>query len=320
MGYPDFASLVEKCALAEELDFSAFYASDHLHGVAGAPPDVPFLEPWSLLAGLAARTRRLRLGCLVAGVTYRHPAVLAKIAATVDVMSDGRLELGLGAGWSSEDHESYGLDFPPLRERLERLEEAVELIFALWTGEGRSFEGRHYRLRDAPFAPRPVQRPHPPLLLAGASPRLLRLVARRAQAWVSVSSPGLARRCIERIGAACRKQGRDPAEIEYGQSFGLLIRDDPEEVERALAARAGAPRPAGGLAQARSALDDEPAVDRAGASLLAGSPEQVRERLMRYVEAGVTHFVFQTPPPLDVESLRRFCDEVRPTLGGVGTD
>jgi alkanesulfonate monooxygenase SsuD/methylene tetrahydromethanopterin reductase-like flavin-dependent oxidoreductase (luciferase family) len=317
MGYASFEALVDKCAAAEALGFEGFYASDHLHGVAGAPVDTPFLEPFTLLAGLAARTRRLRLGCTVAGVTYRHPSMLAKIVGTLDVISGGRAELGLGASWSREDHLAYGLPFPPLRQRLEQLEEAVEIVCGLWSGERFSFSGRHWQLCDAPFAPRPLQRPRPPLLLAGASPRVLALVARRAQAWLSVSTAAFARRCIGQIEADCARSGRDPREIEYCQSFGLLLSDSPAEVERALAARAAA----GGsgtpdTAQARVALADEPPEVRARASLLAGDPDQLRAQLCEYVDAGVTHFILQTPPPFDAKSVERFQREVMVAFAG----
>ncbi len=313
MGYPSFDALLDKCLLAEELGFSAFYASDHMHGVAGAPLDAPFLEPWTVLAGLASRTRALRLGCLVAGITYRHPSMLAKIAGTLDVISRGRLELGLGAAWSDEDHVSYGLEFPPLRERLERLEEAVEVIYGLWTHARFSYQGKHYTLREAPFEPRPVQDP-PPLLLAGASPRLLDLTARRAHSWVSVSSPALAGRCVERVRARCTELGRDPDEIEFGQSIALLLSDDAAQVEQALAARAGLTPTSGNRAQARTTLTDEPAEESAHAGLLAGNAEQLITRLRRYTDAGIRHFIFQTPPPLDEPMLRRFAAEVVPAL------
>ncbi len=311
MGYASFDALLEKCAVAEELGFSAFYASDHMHGVASAPVEAPFLEPWTALAGLAARTRTLRLGCLVAGVTYRHPSMLAKIAGTLDVISGGRVELGLGAAWSPEDHRSYGLDFPGLRERLERLEEAVDVIYGLWTHERFSYDGQHYSIHDAPFEPRPVQRP-PPLLLAGASPRLLELVARRAHSWVSVSSPALSRKCVEQIAARCTKIGRDPAEIDYGQSFALLLTDDSSRVDEVLLAR----RQGSGehSAQARSALEGEPKEEGVRASILAGDPEEILSQLRRYVDAGVNHFIFQTPPPIDVPMLRRFSEDVARVL------
>jgi alkanesulfonate monooxygenase SsuD/methylene tetrahydromethanopterin reductase-like flavin-dependent oxidoreductase (luciferase family) len=311
MGYASFGDLLEKCALAEELGFSAFYASDHMHGVAGAPVDAPFLEPWTLLAGLAARTSRLRLGCLVAGVTYRHPSMLAKIAGTLDVISEGRLELGLGAAWSPEDHHSYGLDFPGIRERLGRLEEAVDVIYGLWTNDRFSYEGEYYSVRDAPFEPRTVQSP-PPLLLAGASPRLLDLVARRAHSWVSVSSPGLAGRCTQQIAERCAKVGRDPSEIDCGQSFALLLSDDASRVADVLAARSTVSSEH--RAQRRTTLDGEPDEEAVRAGILAGNPDEVIARLRQYVDAGVNHFIFQTPLPVDRAMLRRFSEEVVPAV------
>lgn len=235
MGW-EFAPRVEKVRVAEQLGFAGFYASDHMMGVAGVPDDVPFMEPWMLLAALARETRALRLDVVASGVTYRHPSMLAKIAGTLDVISGGRVDLGLGASWSREDHVAYGLEFPPLRERLEWLEEAVEQIWGLWTHGRFSVEGRHYRLVNAPLAPRPVQA-RAPILLAGASPRLLRLVARRATQWVSVSTARFAGECVRAIEVECAKLGRDPAELEFAQSTGLPLSDSPAEVERVLAAR-----------------------------------------------------------------------------------
>ncbi len=319
MGY-DFAGLCEKCRLAEELGFEGFYASDHMHGVAGVPAETAFLEPWTLLAALAGHTRALRLGVLVAGVTYRHPSMLAKLAGSLDVISGGRAELGIGAAWSLEDHVAYGIAFPELRERLARLEEAVELIEGLWSHERFSFEGRYYRLLEAPFAPRPLQA-RAPILLAGASPRLLRLAARRAQQWVSVSTPRFAAQCVSAIAAQCAAIGRDPGEIEFAQSSGLLLSDSPAEIERVLAARsipdaraasAAGPGARGMLdtAQRRTAVAGESPAERARASLLAGNSDQLCAQIQRYVEAGVTHFILQTPPPLAVKSLERFRREV----------
>jgi alkanesulfonate monooxygenase SsuD/methylene tetrahydromethanopterin reductase-like flavin-dependent oxidoreductase (luciferase family) len=319
MGW-DWDPLFEKCALGEALGFEGFYASDHMHGVAGVPAETPFMEAWTVLAALAAHTRRLRLGVLVSGVTYRHPSMLAKIAATLDAISGGRVDLGMGASWSRDDHVAYGLEFPPLRERIERLEEAVELITGLWTHERFSFEGRYYRLVDAPLAPRPVQS-RAPILLAGASPRLLRLAARFAQQWISVSTPRFAARCAAEIEAHCREIGRDPLEIEFAQSLGLYLSDSPAEVERMLAARLW-PNPsaasAGGshaigrpdTAQRRIALPDESPEECARALLLAGNPDQVRAQVQRYVDAGVTHIVVQAPPPFDPKMFERFGREV----------
>jgi alkanesulfonate monooxygenase SsuD/methylene tetrahydromethanopterin reductase-like flavin-dependent oxidoreductase (luciferase family) len=314
MGY-GFAALVEKCAVAERLGFEGIYASDHMHGVAGVPADVPFLEPWTLLAALAGSARRLRLGVLVSGVTYRHPSMLAKIAGTLDAISGGRVDLGLGAAWSREDHAAYGIPFPLLRERLERLEEAVELICGLWTHERFSFAGRHYQLEAAPFSPRPVQA-RAPILLAGASPRVLRLTARFARQWVSVSTPAFAAQCVRSVEAHCAALGRDPQEIEFAQSSALVLSDSRAAVEDALAGRG---RPVGSgtadTAQARTALPGETPQERARSSVLAGNADEVRAQIARYVDAGVTHFILQTPPPFDTKQLERFCREIVPAFG-----
>jgi len=313
MGW-EFGPLLEKCKLAERLGFEGIYASDHLLGVAGAPYDAIFLEPWTALAALAREVPKLRLGVLVCGVTYRHPSMLAKIASSLDSISGGRVDLGLGAAWSPEDHIAYGLEFPELRERFERLEEAAEMICGLWANKRFSFSGKHYALRDAPLEPRPVQ-PRAPLLLAGASPKLLRLTARLARQWVSVSTAAFAGECVRAIEANCARIGRDPSELEFAQSSAFLISDSPAEVEAALAARiAGAINGAPGTAQARTALPGESAEDRARGAILVGNARQVREQIQRYVDAGISHFILQTPPPLDADQLERFQREIVPAF------
>ena len=313
MGFASFREIVEVAQAAEELDFSAFYTSDHLFGVAGARPETPLLEPWTIAAGLAAVTRRLRLGCFVAGVTYRHPAMLAKITGAIDVISDGRLELGIGAAWSREDHVAYGLPFPPLKERQERLEEAVEIIRGLWTHDRFTFRGKHYQVEDAPFEPKPVQKPHPPFLIAAVGDRGLTLTARLAQIWASVSTPGFASRCIQRLVELCRAAGRDPGELEFSQYTGLLLSDDAGEVRGKVQSRvrqleAASRRPV--MAQTRNAVEGETFEDQVRASLLAGNPEEIRGAIQRYVDVGVTHIVIMTPRPFDRRMVERFRREV----------
>ncbi|MEE9284282.1 MAG: TIGR03560 family F420-dependent LLM class oxidoreductase [Dehalococcoidia bacterium] len=313
MGFGSFEEIVEAAQTAEELGFSAFYTSDHLFGVAGAPPETPLMEAWTLAAALAPVTKRLRLGCFVAGVTYRHPAMLAKITSTIDVISGGRLELGIGAAWSREDHVAYGLPFPSLKERQERLEEAVEIIHGLWTNDRFTFDGRHYQVADAPCEPKPVQKPRPPFLIAAVGERGIRLTARRAQVWASVSTPAFASQCIERIREQCRAVGRDPGEIEFSAYTGLLLTDDAEKVRTTVQRRVGQlataqRRPA--MAQARSAVEGETLEDQVRASLLAGNPDEVRQAIQRYVDVGVTHVVIMTPRPFQRSLLERFRREV----------
>ena len=206
---------------AEALGFDHAWLVDHLTPTSG-PPDRPMHEAWTLLAAIAARTERIRLGVLVTSNTFRHPSILAKQAATVDHVSDGRLILGLGAGWHADEHRRYGLDLPPPAERVDRLEEAIAILIALMGAERTTFEGLHYRLEDAPLEPKPLQKPRIPLLIAAHRPRMIRLAARYADQWdtfpelAGSATDGVTTTVAERVAAfdaACRATGRDPATI-----------------------------------------------------------------------------------------------------------
>jgi F420-dependent oxidoreductase-like protein len=173
------------------------------------------LEAWTMLAALAQATRRIRLGVQVTGMIYRHPAVLANMAATVDIISGGRLELGVGAGWNQMECDAYGIELPPMRERFDRFDEGVEAIVRLLSLEVTTFEGRYVQLRDARCEPKPVQRPHPPIVIGGRGPtRTLRTAARWAQHWnVIVPGPQEWKPLKEILVGHCEAIGRDPAEI-----------------------------------------------------------------------------------------------------------
>jgi alkanesulfonate monooxygenase SsuD/methylene tetrahydromethanopterin reductase-like flavin-dependent oxidoreductase (luciferase family) len=205
---------------AEDLGFDHAWLVDHLVDTDGSP-DLPCLEAWTLLAALAAKTSRIRLGVLVSSNTFRHPALLAKEAVTVDHVSGGRLILGIGTGWHEDEHRRFGIDLPPVGERVDRLEEAIVMIRGLTSQQRTTFAGRYYRLDDAPFQPHPVQA-HIPLLIAAHRPRMLRLAARYADQWdtfatlAGSATDGIETPVAERIAAldaACAEIGRDPAEI-----------------------------------------------------------------------------------------------------------
>lgn len=203
--------LVERWRLFEELGFDSAWDCDHF--VQPSRPEGPYLESWTLLAALAARTERIRVGVLVSSNTFRHPALLAKQAATVDQISGGRLELGLGAGWYQPEHEMFGLDFPSAGTLVARFAEAVEVVDRLLRSDIASFEGEHYRLRDARFRPGPVQKPRPPLTLGAHRPRMLGIVARYADAW---NSHGTVDEISERnqiLDEQCARIGRDPSAV-----------------------------------------------------------------------------------------------------------
>jgi alkanesulfonate monooxygenase SsuD/methylene tetrahydromethanopterin reductase-like flavin-dependent oxidoreductase (luciferase family) len=215
------ARVYDEFQMAEDLGFDHAWLVDHLVDTDG-PPDYPCLEAWTLLAALAARTRRIRLGVLVTSNTFRNPAVLLKEAVTVDHISDGRLILGLGSGWHLDEHRRYGIDLPEPPERVDRFAEAVELISLLMSQPRTTFRGRYYHLDDAPLEPPPVQQPRIPILIAAHRPRMLRLAARFADQWDTfaempgTATDGVASTIEERIRAlddACRAIGRDPGEI-----------------------------------------------------------------------------------------------------------
>uniref|UniRef100_A0A831TAU0 LLM class F420-dependent oxidoreductase n=1 Tax=Thermorudis peleae TaxID=1382356 RepID=A0A831TAU0_9BACT len=201
----------------------------------GPDPTGPCLEGWSLLAALAARTERLRIGVMVTGNTYRHPAVLANIAATVDVISGGRLDFGIGAGWHELEHDMYGLELPSPGRRIRMLGEACEVIRRLWTEERPSFEGRYYRLREARCEPKPVQKPYPPFVIGGSGEQLtLRVAAQYADIWNFGGGPvETFRHKSEVLDRHCLEIGRDPSSIQ--RSVQLWVDDADPAATRELA-------------------------------------------------------------------------------------
>ena len=194
--------------------FESAWNWDHFYPLTGDLTG-PNLEGWTMLAAMGQATRRIRLGCQVTGMVYRHPAVLANMAATVDIISDGRLEIGLGAGWNQQECDAYGIELPPLRERFDRFDEGVEAIVRLLTDTATTFGGKYVRLTDARCEPKPVQRPHPPVTIGGrGKTRTLRTAARWAQQWNGVTeTPGQWLELREVLAGHCAAAGRDVGEI-----------------------------------------------------------------------------------------------------------
>lgn len=206
-----YQTLVERWQYFESLGFDSLWDCDHY--VQPSRPTGPYYEGWTLLAALAACTKRARIGVLVSSNTFRHPALLAKEAATVDHISNGRLDLGIGAGWYVPEHEMYGLDFPPPAERVARFRECVEIVDALLRNEVTTYAGKYYQLQDAAFRPGPVQQPRPPLVLGGSKPKMLRIVAEYADTWNAFGSVEEMRERNALLDAQCAAIGRDPKEI-----------------------------------------------------------------------------------------------------------
>jgi len=219
-------TLVERWQLFESLGFDSVWDCDHF--VQPSRPTGPYFEAWTLLAGLAARTERIRVGVLVSCNTFRHPALLAKQAVTLDHISNGRLDFGLGAGWYKPEHAMFGLDFPDAPVLVSQFHEAVEIVDRLLRDDTTSYAGKHYQLQDAPMRPRPIQQPRPPLMLGAHRSRMLRIVAQYADAWNSFGTPDEMRERNAILDEHCAALGRDPSTIVrslYG--WAALMPADP---------------------------------------------------------------------------------------------
>lgn len=213
--------LVRRVQLAEEWGFDGVWGFDHLQPMYGEGPGEAF-EGMTTLAALAGLTTRVRLGLLVAGVTYRHPSVFAAQAVTIDHASHGRLELSLGAAWFDKEHHELGIPFPPTGARMDLLEDALEIVTRLFTGEVVSYGGHQVSLRDARLRPAPVQQPHPPIWIGGSGPRrTLPLVAKFADVWHAWGTPNSLREASERVDQLAVEAGREPSDIVRASSLSL---------------------------------------------------------------------------------------------------
>ena len=284
---------------AEALGYDSAWDFDHFMPITG-DRNGPCFEGWTLLSALAAETHRIRIGALVTGNTYRNPALLAKMATTVDHISNGRLNLGIGAAWFEPDHQAYGFPFYTAQQRAERLGEALEVITRLWTTDHPSFTGNYYLLSNAPFAPAPIQKPHPPIIIGGKGKKwIMPLVAKYADGWnvpLGVSPEGVRSRIYE-INQECKRIGRTPCDIEVSVFLPLIsITNLPlaGPVTR-LAARAVAP-------------------SKVARQVLAGSPKEISAQIQRYIDVGVTHVIVYLRPPFDRDLMRQFATEIIPTF------
>ena len=223
-------ALLDRVRFAEDAGFDGAWVFDHFKPLYGDPGG-PCMEAWTLLAALGAATERIRLGALVTGITYRHPSILATEAVTVDHVSNGRLELAVGAAWFQQEHRELGVDFPSNRQRARRLDEAIQVMKLLMTKDGASFDGRHYRLEDATYNPKPVQRPHPPLWVGASGEGLmLPLAGRHADAWHGFGHVDMLADKWRIVSDSAAAAGRDPSAIL--RSTSLSISEPWDEVKR----------------------------------------------------------------------------------------
>lgn len=216
--------------IADEAGFDHVWVFDHLASIGEAGPDRPIYEGWTLQAAMAEVTKRVRIGCLVTGNTYRNPVLLAKQAVTVDHLSGGRLEFGIGAAWAEIEHQMYGVE--GLDHRVGRLSESLRIIKSLWTQERTTFDGRYYQFKDAIANPKPVQKPHPPIWIGASGPTTLRLVARDADVWnIAGGDPARVKELSAGLEEACGAIGRDHTEIRRSLQYGWDGKSKTELVE-----------------------------------------------------------------------------------------
>ena len=297
-----FDDVVGLAKEAERLGFTALWASDHLLWDAQSERRNCF-DVWALMPALATVTTKLRLGTLVTCNAYRLPAVLAKTAACVDQISNGRLEFGLGAGWKDVEYKAYGIPFPPVATRLAQLEEATQLIKQLWTEEKASFRGKHYQLENAVCAPKPVQRPLKIWLGGAGEKKLLRMVAQYADGWNMVFGyqvPAVKQK-LDVLKRHCDELKRDFTKIEKSLFIMACVAETEEEMRRR-------------EAQMAAALGTDVIFNMGRASGTIGTAEQVAETLRGYQDLGFDYFIAMFPYKQDKEMLQRFVETVVPKL------
>ena len=292
----DYDTIKEIALTAEKIGYDALWISDHFF-IDKNPETTLCLEAWTVLSALASITKKLRLGTLVTCNGFRYPTVLAKIAATVDVISNGRLEFGIGAGWKKNEHVNYGIPFPNLRERMDRLEESVQIIKKLWTEPRASFDGVYYQIKDAFSYPKPVQQ-LPPIFVAGrGEKRTLRIVAKYADYCNFLSSviPEEAERLLGILKEHCRAVGRDYDEV--GKSyFAYVIIEETEEDLNQLVEQ---------MAEKREISLDE-LKDRLPKNVFLGTPDVVESHFHKLINLGFDYFQIQFPYRDDLEQSKLF--------------
>jgi F420-dependent oxidoreductase-like protein len=296
----NYSQLLAVAQTAESLGFSAFFRSDHYLAMEceGLPGPT---DSWVTLAGIARETSTIRLGTLVTSATFRYPGPLAISVAQVDEMSGGRIEFGIGAGWFEAEHRAYGIPFPPLGERFDRLEEQLAIITGMWAtpvGETFDFAGAHYTVAGSPALPKPAQRPHPPIVIGGGGPKRTPALAARYASEFNLAFPTLEFTGTQfgRVRAALQDAGRDPDDITYSAAFVVCAARDEAELAR------------------RAAAIGREVDELRKNSPLVGTPEEIADRLGAFVSAGVQRVYLQLLDLSDLDHLRLFATEVMPRL------
>jgi F420-dependent oxidoreductase-like protein len=297
-------SLKKLATKAENLGFDSFWVMDHFHQISpvGKQED-PMLEGWTTISVLSGITSRIKLGTLVTGIIYRHPSVLAKMGATLDVLSKGRLFMGIGAAWNQEESLAYGIPFFPNKERLLRLEEAIQIIRKMWIEEepAATFNGRYYQVNSAYCNPKPIQKPSSPILVGGSGERqTLKIVAKYADACNLYGSAETVKRKLSILNEHCKSVGRDYDSILKTKLGFILIDNDKEMVEKRL--------------QQISKVIPE---DQLREFLIYGTPEDILKQIELLEEAGIQYLIVDLEPYRELEALEIFADSVMKKTSGI---
>jgi F420-dependent oxidoreductase-like protein len=285
-------SLKKLATKAENLGFDSFWVMDHFHQISGVgKQDEPMLESWTTISVLAGITSKIKLGTLITGVIYRHPSVLAKMGATLDVLSKGRLLMGIGAAWNQEESLAYGIPFPTNKERLLRLEEAIQIIRKMWTEEpAATFNGKYYQIRNAYCNPKPIQKPSPPIMVGGSGERqTLKIVAKYADVCNLFGSAETVKRKLSVLNEHCRSVERDYDSILKTKLVFIVIDNDKEMAEKR-------------VQQISKVMPEEQVREL----VIYGTPEDVLKQIELLEEAGIQYVILALEPYRELEALETF--------------
>ncbi|HXG30110.1 MAG TPA: TIGR03560 family F420-dependent LLM class oxidoreductase [Thermodesulfobacteriota bacterium] len=294
----DFKSIRETAELCDGLGYHSVWFYDHILGMGSMDSDI--LESWTLMSALSTITSRVRIGTLVLCNSFRHPSLLAKMASTLDNISDGRLEFAIGAGWFEPEYRAYGYPFPDTVTRIEQLREAVNVIKSMWTEERATFNGKYYRIEDAYCNPKPVQKPHPPITIGGSGEKyLLRVVAELADEWnCPATSAWEFDRKLRVLKDHCRAIGRDIGDIAISEQTVCVIAETKTELEEK-------------LPKAKKRYGFFGDIEKTG---IVGTPDECIERIRKKVEKGVGKFIVFFYDIMKPDILRFFAKEVMPAF------
>jgi len=295
----EWSQMLDLWQKADAWGYDSLWNFDHFYAIF-VDPGVPCLESWTTLSALGQATRRARIGSLVNGNTYRNPCLLAKMAVSLDHITGGRLNLGIGAGWFELEHRSFGIDFKTVPQRLAALDEACQIIRGMFTQPKITLHGRHYRVEDAFCSPKPLQQPHPPIMIGGVGEKiLLRLVAKHADMWNASASAERMGELIQVIERHGETVGRDSAAIEKTVMIPLCYKSAPERQDFMCNLVAGM---------------RQTTPEQARQQIMIGDREECFDTIERYTRAGVTHFIFMLFSPVFVDEVQAFAEEVIPAV------